>query len=61
MEMTGQLHDPTALLPIKYSPVFSCAGGWVGFRASMKGVEKKKFSFSCRESNPKSSVVQNVA
>jgi hypothetical protein len=56
MEMNGHLHDPATRLPIKHSPVPRCAGGWVGFRASVEGVEKKKISFSCRESNPKSLV-----
>jgi hypothetical protein len=61
MEMNGQLHDPAARLPIKYSQVPSCVGGLVGLRASMEGVEKNEISFSCRESDPKSSVVQNIA
>jgi hypothetical protein len=38
-----------------------CTGGWVGPRASLDIMEKRKVSCSCWELNPDSLVIQPVA
>jgi len=55
MELSGQHHASAALLQGKEPP------GWVDFSATVGNWEKSEFSYPCRESNHKSSVVQPVA
>jgi hypothetical protein len=57
MEVSGQLHAPTALPPGK-DPHW--IGGWVGPRAIL-GTVVKKISSPRRESNPNTPIVQPVA
>jgi hypothetical protein len=38
-------------LPRKISPGIHLTGGWVGLEANLDAVEKRKKSYSCRESN----------
>jgi hypothetical protein len=45
MEVSGQFHTLAALLPGKKAPGTHCIGGWVGLRASLDAVEKRKKSF----------------
>jgi hypothetical protein len=37
-----------------------CTGGWVGPRAIVDIVEKRRISLPCQESNPDSSVVRSI-
>jgi hypothetical protein len=39
MEVSGQLHTPTALLPGKDSPGTHCIGDWVGLRTDLDVVK----------------------
>jgi hypothetical protein len=57
MEVSGQLHAPAALLPGKQPLV----GGWVGSKADLDAVVKRKIPSPCQESNPRTSIVQLVA
>jgi uncharacterized membrane protein YdcZ (DUF606 family) len=41
MDVSGQLHDPAALPPGK-SPWYHWIGGWVGLRAVLDAVLKRK-------------------
>jgi hypothetical protein len=43
LEVNGQLHAPTALLPGKSSPVTHWMRGWVDPRFDLEDVEKRKF------------------
>jgi len=52
MEVSGQLHAPAALLPRK-EPLWM--GGWVGPRAGLDTVVKRKIPSLCRNSNLRSS------
>jgi hypothetical protein len=58
MEVSGQLHAPVALPPVKESPAHI---GWVGHRAGLDTVVKRKFPSPRRESNPRTPIVQPVA
>jgi len=51
MEVSGQLHPPAALLPENQPPGSHWIGGWVGPRAGLGTVAKKKILSSCRKSN----------
>jgi hypothetical protein len=51
MEVSGQLHAPGALPPGERAPGSHWIGGWIGPRAGLDAVEKRK-SLHCRESNP---------
>jgi len=42
MWMTDQLHAPAALTPVN-NPESHCIGGWMGPRAGVGVLEKKKF------------------
>jgi len=42
MEVSGQLHAPAALLSGGIGPVTHWIGGWVGPRACMDAVAKRK-------------------
>jgi hypothetical protein len=43
---------PRPVYPVERAPGAHCIGGWVGPRAGLDAVKKRKISFSCRESNP---------
>jgi hypothetical protein len=61
MEMNGQLHAPAALPPGKEHLIPIWTGGWVGPRAVLDTVVKRKISISHRESNLRTPIVQPVA
>jgi hypothetical protein len=52
MEVSGQLHAP-AFLPHGKNPGTYLIGGWVGFRAVLDTVVKRKTPSPCRESKPR--------
>jgi hypothetical protein len=41
--VSGQFHDPAALLPEERAPGTHCIGGWMDHRGGPDDVEKKKF------------------
>jgi hypothetical protein len=45
MEVNGQHHTSTALLPREKAPGSLWIGGWVGSRASLDAVAKRKISY----------------
>jgi hypothetical protein len=59
MEVSGQLHVPAVLPPGK-EPLVPI-GGWVGPRAVLDAVVKRKIPTSHRESNPRTPIAQSVA
>jgi hypothetical protein len=61
MEVSGQLYDPAALPPGKEPPRTHWTGGWVGPRAVLDAVVKRKIPSSRQESNPRTPIVQTVA
>jgi hypothetical protein len=50
MEVSGLLHASAALCPGK-KPLAPWIGGWVGPRASLDVLEKRKIVYPCQESN----------
>jgi hypothetical protein len=60
MEMSGQLHAPAAL-PQERTPGTNWIGGWVGPRAALDAVVKRKIPSPGRESNPRTPIVQPIA
>jgi hypothetical protein len=48
MEVSGQLHDPVALPPKERAPGTHWIGSWVGFRAGLDAVVKRKIPSPCR-------------
>jgi hypothetical protein len=48
--LDGQLHAPAAS-PHRQSPGPHLTGGWMGSRAGLDAVEKRKISYPYRESN----------
>jgi hypothetical protein len=61
MEVSGQLHASAALPPRKEPPGTHWIWGWVGPRAVLNAVAKRKIPSPRRESNPRSPIVQPVA
>jgi hypothetical protein len=61
MEVSGQLQAPAALPPGKEHLVPHWIGGWVDPRAVLDTVVKRKIPSSCRESNPRTPIVQPIA
>jgi hypothetical protein len=61
MEVSGQLYAPAALPPGKDPPGTHWKGGWVGPRAVLDAVVKRKIPSPHRESNPRTLIVQSVA
>jgi hypothetical protein len=61
MEVSGQFHTPAALLPRERAPGTHWIGGWVGPRASLDTVVKRKIPSPCWESNSGTPIVQPVA
>jgi hypothetical protein len=49
---------PGRFTPRETAPGTHCVGGWMGPRAGLGVMEKRKFACLCRESNPDSSVYQ---
>jgi hypothetical protein len=54
MEM-GDRRRPSAALPRERAPGTQWIGGWVGLRAGLDALEKRKMSYPCQESNLNSS------
>jgi hypothetical protein len=52
---------PGSFTPWERAPGTHCIGGWVGPRAVLDAVVKRKFPSSHRESNPRTRIVQPVA
>jgi hypothetical protein len=61
MEVNGQLHTPAILPPEKKPPGTHWIGGWVGHRAVLDVVVKRKIPRSCQESNLTTLIVQPLA
>jgi hypothetical protein len=61
MEVSGQLHASAALPPWKEPPGTHWIGGWVGPRAVLDAMVKRKIPSSRRESNSRTPIVQPVA
>jgi hypothetical protein len=57
MEVSGQLHAPAALPPRERAPGTHWIGGWVGPRAVLDAVVKRKIPGPRRESNPRIPIV----
>jgi hypothetical protein len=60
MEVSGQLHAQGALLPRERAPGTPCIVGWVGPRAVLDAVVKRKIPSLRRESNPRTPIVQPI-
>jgi hypothetical protein len=60
LEVSGQRHAPAALPPGKETPGTHWIGGWVGHRAVLDAMVKRKIPSSRRESNPKTPIFQPV-
>jgi hypothetical protein len=60
MQVSDQLHVPVALPPGR-APGTHWIGDWVGLKAGLDAVEKRKISCACQESNPNYLAVQPVA
>jgi hypothetical protein len=60
MEVSGQLHAPTALPPGK-DPGIHWTRGWVEPIADLDAVVKRKTPSHRRESNPRTPIIQPVA
>jgi len=56
MQVSGQLDAPATLPPGTHR-----IGGWVGLRAGLDAVVKRKIHSSCRESNPPPPIIQPAA
>jgi len=52
MEVSGQLHAPAALLPGKEPPGTHWIGGWLGLRAGLDAVVKRKYPSPYRDLTP---------
>jgi hypothetical protein len=61
MEASGQLNAPAASPPRKEPPGTHWIGGWVGPRAVLDVVVKRKIPSLRRESNPRTPIVQPLA
>jgi hypothetical protein len=61
MEVSGQLHAPAGLLSRETTSGTHWIGGWVGPRAGLEVMEKRKTSCPYREPNPDSSAIHPVA
>jgi hypothetical protein len=61
MKMESQLHAPSDIPLRIFSAGTYWVGDWVGPRADLDGVEKRKICWRCWRLNPDSSVVQPIA
>jgi hypothetical protein len=52
MEVSGQLLAPVALLAVEKAPGADWFGGWVGPRAGLDALKKRKIPCPFREANP---------
>jgi hypothetical protein len=60
MEVSVQLHAPAALPAGKEPLVTHWIGGWVGPRAVLDAMMKRKIPIPRRESNPRTPIIQSV-
>jgi hypothetical protein len=60
MVVSGQLHAPAALPPMEIDPGTYWIGGWMGPRAVLDAVVKRKIPSPHRESNRRTLIVQPV-
>jgi hypothetical protein len=60
MEVSGQPHAPAALPPKERTSGTHWIGGWVGPRAVLDAVVKRRIPSPRRESNPRTPIVQPV-
>jgi hypothetical protein len=60
MEVSDQLHAPAALPPRERAADTHWIGGWVGPRAVLDPVVKRKIPSPRRESNPKTPIGYHV-
>jgi hypothetical protein len=56
MEVSGQLHEAAALPTSGKSPGTHWIRGWMGPRASLNSVVKRKIPSLCWESNPRTAI-----
>jgi hypothetical protein len=61
MEVSSQLHAPGRFTPRERAPGTYCIGGWVGTRAVLDALVKRKIPSPHPESNPRTPIVQPVA
>jgi hypothetical protein len=61
MEVSGHFQAPAALPPEKEPPDTHLIKGWVGPRAVLDAVVKRKIPSPCRDSKPRTPIVQSVA
>jgi hypothetical protein len=61
MEVSDQLHAPARFIPMEKAPGTLWIGGWVGPRAVLDAVVKRKIPSPRRELNPRTPIVQPVA
>jgi hypothetical protein len=59
--VSGQLHAPAALPHRERAPSTHWIGGWVGARAVLDALVKRKIPSPRRESNPRTPIVQPIA
>jgi hypothetical protein len=61
IDVSGQLHAPGHFTPRERAPGTHWIGGWVGPRAVLEAVVKRRIPSPRRESNPRTPIVQLVA
>jgi hypothetical protein len=61
MKVSGQPQAPADLRPEETAPATHCTGDWVGPRADLDVMEKRKIYFPCQKSNNAPSAVHPVA
>jgi hypothetical protein len=61
MEVSGELHAPAALTPGEEPPGTNWIGGWVGPRAVLDAVLKRKIPSPRRESKLRTAIIQPAA
>jgi hypothetical protein len=61
MEVSGKFHVPAAYHPGKEAPGTHWIGSWVGPRAGLDAVVKRKIPSSWQESKHRTPIVQPVA
>jgi hypothetical protein len=61
MEVSGQLHGLATLSPGKEASGIHWIGGWVGLRAVLDVVVRRKIPSLCQESNLRTPIIQPIA